>query len=160
MRTIAILFGIFLVAISADGQDSTLTLGKKTKKYADRLATSSSVITELDGDGPADYEHFKSVATTNELVLLTDDSNPIIRVYAFRALADRNYSKIQEIFYRHKLDTVRRYDITPGSCIMMKLGVNQFMLDNLHPVGSKCKFKFTKEEFDRLFDEVWKTNQD
>lgn len=51
------------------------------------------------------YKNLNKLATTDELVSLTDDGNPAVRYYAFRALAHRRHSKVFDILLKHVNDT-------------------------------------------------------
>jgi hypothetical protein len=91
-------------------------------------------------------------SSDKDLVALTNHDKASVRCYAFHGLADRNYAGIKDIFYEHVTDTFQILYRYIGSCLVTKMPVNFFMLDQLHPVGSKCKYRFDRKEFKEYWD--------
>lgn len=104
-----------------------------------------------------DFEKYNSLLklTTNEdLISLTNHKKPTVRCYAFEALCERNYPEIREIFYNHENDTTESV-IVGGGCIRDNISVRAYMFMALHPVSSKSKYKFSRTEFDPLFEKYF-----
>ncbi len=53
------------------------------------------------------YKQLKEIATMDQLVALSDYSNPVVRCYAFRALAAKNSDQVFPIALTHLLDTTK-----------------------------------------------------
>lgn len=85
-------------------------------------------------------------ASIEDFVYLSNYKVPEIRCYAFIVLANKNYSRIQDIFYEHLNDSALVTD--RYSDIVSDESVARYMLDKLHPVGSRSKFRFSRKEFD------------
>ena len=83
------------------------------------------------------------------LIELTQSEDIGIRCHAFMALVYVNHNKVQDIFLEHLSDTSKVETILGNSCLVISQQVNQFMLDQLHPVGSRSNYKFTREEFEK-----------
>lgn len=83
------------------------------------------------------------------LVELTESEDIGIRCYAFMALVSLNNDNVQEIFLKHMSDTSQVETTMGTSCLITSQQVNQFMLDQLHPVGSRNSHRFTREEYEK-----------
>lgn len=53
------------------------------------------------------FKQLNKIATTNELITLTDHEIPAVRYYSFRALVSRRNDKVFEILLNHMNDTMR-----------------------------------------------------
>lgn len=53
------------------------------------------------------YDQLNKIATSEELIFLTDHVSPAVRYYAFRALTNRRSEKVFEILVKHMTDTMR-----------------------------------------------------
>jgi hypothetical protein len=83
------------------------------------------------------------------LVELTESEDIGIRCYAFMALVSMNNDNVQEIFLKHLSDTSQVETSMGNSCLVISQQVNQFMLDQLHPVGSRSSHRLTREEYEK-----------
>lgn len=50
------------------------------------------------------FDQLKAEATAEELLALTDDPNPVLRCYAFLALADNHHPEVFAVLLRHLAD--------------------------------------------------------
>ena len=100
------------------------------------------------------YVNLLKVATNEDLVHLTYHEKPIVRCYAFTGLAERNYPKIRDVFFDHINDTTQTVYINAGH-LQDYTFVRTYMLLTLHPVSSKSKYKFTRPEFDPIFEKYY-----
>ena len=53
------------------------------------------------------YEQLSKIATTGQLIILTNHRSPTVRCYVFQALAARHSSKVFEVLQKHLQDTAR-----------------------------------------------------
>lgn len=53
------------------------------------------------------YEQLSKIASTGQLIILTDHRSATVRCYAFQALAARHSSKVFEVLLKHLQDTTR-----------------------------------------------------
>jgi hypothetical protein len=83
------------------------------------------------------------------LIELTQSEDIGIRCHAFIALVSLNNDNVQEIFLKHISDTSQVETSMGNSCLVISQQVNQFMLDQLHPVGSRNSHRFTREEYEK-----------
>src|SRR5690606_27645697 len=97
-----------------------------------------------------------NVASSEDLVYLTYHRKPLIRCYAFTGLVEKNYPKIRDVFFDHLNDTVQKVYINAGHLQNHSL-VRTYMMLELHPVSSKSDYKFTRPEFDSIFEKYYKT---
>ena len=77
------------------------------------------------------FEKLESTATDSMLIRLTDHGNPVVRAYAYSALAGRNSPALIPIFKKHLNDSEELE--TFGGCTRSSSGVNKFMLKILWP---------------------------
>lgn len=84
---------------------------------------------------------------TPTLIELTENEDIRIRCHAFMALVSMNNDKVQEIFLKHMSDTSQVETTMGNSCQIISQQVNEFMLDQLHPVGSRSNYRFTRDEY-------------
>jgi len=83
------------------------------KKVVEELEAYNVVESEYVGDGGyaseqwKRYNQLKEIATMDQLVALTDYANPVVRCYAFRALAAKNSDQVFPILLAHLQDTTR-----------------------------------------------------
>ncbi|WP_395063890.1 hypothetical protein [Flavobacterium sp.] len=94
------------------------------------------------------YHKFIKLTTEEELKKLTHHKRPDIRCYAFNGLVERKFSGLRKIFEEHIKDTAQIH-LSYGGCVVMKMTVMEFMLDQLHPNGSKTSEKFSRKEYDQ-----------
>lgn len=90
----------------------------------------------IDGGRPEQWSRFdllRAKATDQELIALTDDTNAVVRCYAFQALAEKNYVDVYPIVICHLSDTatVRTYN----GCLIGSKKAGDLMLDEVY---SKC----------------------
>ena len=82
---------------------SSQTISSPVLDLVEQIAQSGS----LGFDHDTQYDRFldlNSLATDNELLMLTDHDSPAVRGYAFWALAKRNYASLESIFIAHLED--------------------------------------------------------
>lgn len=79
------------------------------------------------------YEVLRSKATDDELLSLTNDTNTVVRCYAFQALAEKNYVDVSPVVIRHLSDTATVH--TLFGCLGGSEKVGDFMLRKVY---SKC----------------------
>lgn len=126
----------------------------KLSQNVQKLVDSLAIIEFVDYDQKKNrrYQELIKNTTLNDLIFLTDYKVPEIRCYAFVALTDKNYSKIKEVFYEHRNDSVL---IKSGMYDMVgHESVAGFMLQQIHPVGSKNKYRFGRKEFDENYKKI------
>jgi hypothetical protein len=101
------------------------------------------------------YKNFLKVSTIEDLVYLTDNENPYVKYYAYLGLVDKNYSKIKEIYFKHKNDIESVYT-TNGACLKGYAHINTLMLWELNPKDTVLKYCFTKDEYNEEYDKITK----
>ena len=94
------------------------------------------------------YHKFIKMTTEEELKKLTHHKRPNIRCYAFNGLVERNFSGVKKIFEEHVKDTAKIH-LSYGGCVVIKMSVMEFMLDQLHPNDSKNLEKLSRKEYDQ-----------
>lgn len=130
-------------------QTKDYKLSKNVQKIADNLSKEKVVLFD-ETDSIEKFKALKNVATNEDFIYLTNSKIVLIRCYAFRGLTERNYSDIRKVFYNHVNDTSLVTVHLTGTCIVDKISVHEFMLDQLHP-ASKCKYKLSRREFDKYY---------
>ena len=89
-------------ALSVTTMDTTF-IAKSLERIVKSIASINEVQYEyvgIEGKRSSNYQNFlqlKKVATTDELVKLTNDTNNVVACYASWALADKSYSKLSDI---------------------------------------------------------------
>ena len=126
----------------------TYQLDKKVQTLVDSLSQEKIVLMD-DTKEIKKFQALLDVTSDKDLLYLTDHEKTVIRCYAFRGLAERNYIDIKEIFYKHLKDTASIINYMTGTCLPLKVPVNDFMLDQLHSFGSKCKYKLDRTEYEK-----------
>lgn len=90
----------------------------------------------IDGGRPEQWNRFdllRAKATDQELIALTDDTNAVVRCYAFQALAEKNYIDVYPIVICHLSDTAKVH--TLNGCLIGSKKAGDFMLEEVY---SKC----------------------
>lgn len=96
---------IFLITILL-GANLSFGQTKKLTTIVEKITKINEVQDEHVGYAGTESENFKNfkqlkeIATTEELVLLTDNKNPTVACYASWALADNTYSDLKTIFQK------------------------------------------------------------
>lgn len=125
-------------------------LNSNVQKLVDSLAVIEYV--GYDEKNNKRYQELIKNSTLEDLIFLTNYKIPEIRCYAFDALENRNYPKIKKIFYEHQNDTAlvesRMYDM------ILHESVASFMLQQIHPAGSKNSYRLSRKEFDENFKKI------
>jgi hypothetical protein len=88
------------------------------------------------GQEPQQWRNFiflKSVATTNDLLVLTDYKNPVVRCYAFYALAEQKHDSVYSILFRHLCDTSEVE--TLFGCIGSSEKVGDYFFETVYPMS-------------------------
>ncbi len=70
------------------------------------------------------YVHLMSNSNTEDLLILINDENPILRYYAFIGLYERNYAQLDDIFVKYKNDE-QQILISNGACLKSLTPVNK-----------------------------------
>jgi hypothetical protein len=110
-----ILIFLFLLTLNSASyaQSVTDSLSPKVKIIVQTLASRNEVMGEyigIVGRKSPQWESFdslKNLATIEELKILTNDNSPVVRCYAFWALADKRDTSVFGILLNHLTDTVR-----------------------------------------------------
>lgn len=87
----------------------------------------------IDGRRPEQWSRFevlRAKATDQELIALTDDTNAVVRCYAFQALAEKNYVDVYPIVICHLSDTATVH--TVNGCLSGSKKAGDFMLDEVY----------------------------
>ncbi|HEY8894644.1 MAG TPA: hypothetical protein VIM79_07505 [Niastella sp.] len=90
----------------------------------------------IDGRRPEQWDRFdllRTKASDQELIALTDDTNAVVRCYAFQALAEKNYVDVYPIVICHLSDTATVRTI--NGCLIGSKKAGDLMLDGVY---SKC----------------------
>ena len=101
------------------------------------------------------YKNLLKVSTIDDLIYLTDNENPYLRYYAYLGLTEKNYPKIKEIYFKHKID-IESINTTNGACMRAFDDINKLMLWELNPKNSECKYCFTQDEYEKEYNEITK----
>lgn len=90
------------------------------------------------------FKKFISNTKIEELLMLTECEQPIVRCIAFKALVEKDYPEIKKILYRHKNDEeiVNVY----SRCIELHTPVKSYMLELLRPFASNKNKEFLEME--------------
>ena len=102
------------------------------------------------------YERFEAIVKYDEkkLIELTKHKSPVVRVYAFNALFQKNYSKMFSIFEEHTNDTTEFVELS--GCIGFTKTLNTDFLQKLEPLmTSQQKEKYFKEVSSCYSKERW-----
>ena len=101
------------------------------------------------------YKKLLRKASDDELLQLTNQETPNIVVYAYKALYDRNFSGLKDVFLNHVNDTTWFW--TAGGCTGVLERINRFMLRHLKPdVNNVYRYVMTKQEYDIYYDQLKK----
>ena len=153
MKRSFILISISIIVLSCSKNKDNFKLTRKVQTLVDSLSISKDKLKPeivFIGDYypkvTKPYHEFIQVATTDELIFLTKNKKPNIRCYAFNGLVRRNFSGLRKIFAEHVKDTAT-ITLYFGGCTSDRITVMEFMLDQLHPFGSKSPEKFTRKEY-------------
>lgn len=92
---------------------------------------------------------FYQETNVNDLILFTECEKSIIRCFAFKMLAEKNYGKIRELLSEHLNDNYL-VEISRGRCIRMEIKVKLYMLEQLSPF-SHNEYRFSKSEYDKIY---------
>src|SRR5688572_7417493 len=83
------------------------------------------------------YEVLRSKATHKELLALTNDTNAVVRCYAFQALAERKINNLFPVILRHLSDTATVH--TLYGCLGGSQKVGDFFLETIAQRDSNLK---------------------
>jgi len=126
--------------------DSILKNEKLKKDYAEFRF--DNVYLVLGIEKKQSFVKFSKEASIDDLVLMTECEKPIVRCFAFKVLAERDYSKIRELLFKHQNDN-EYLDVYHPPCVRMNEMVKVYMLQQLDPF-SNCKMKFSRAEYDQI----------
>lgn len=159
MKTLWIILTILLFGCSNHKEKSVALpanykLNAKTQILVDSLSLIKYV--SYSDKQSIRYDSLIQKASINDLIFLTNHKNPYLRSFSFLGLVHKNHPKVRDIFYSHKNDTAF---ITTGMYDMVgEETVASFMLQKLHP-NSKSKFRFSKNEFKKLYSFIDSRNK-
>ncbi|WP_284652579.1 hypothetical protein [Flavobacterium terrisoli] len=156
MRKHSLIFLLFVQMLFSfcSRQTEKDKLDKKVQIAVDSLSKEKLVLLDETSENRK-FKALQNIASNDDLVFLTEHDNALLRCYAFRGLAERNYSEIRELFHTHLKDTATVTVHLSGTCTRVKMPVHGFMLDQLHP-SAKCKYKLSRSEYDKYFDNAYK----
>lgn len=145
MKRILIL-SISVIVISCNNSLSSL----KVQEVVNSIKTENKVNTVFES---SNYKKLLSVATNNDLVILTDNENPIVKYYACKGLLEKDYYEIRVVYSDHKNDETT-INSTNGACLVDYIKINETLLSGLNP-NSSSKHKFTEEEYEKESEIVY-----
>ena len=93
------------------------------------------------------YINLAKFASEAELIHFTDHQNPVVRVYAFRALIERGSPAVIPVFKKHLGDKEELESL--GGCIQLTTTVNRCMLGSLQPYDGRKSVSLSKKDFKR-----------
>lgn len=131
----------------------------KNRTVIDNIAEYNRVDGPFIGIGATkskQYERFETIIKFDErkLIELTRHKSPVVRVYAFDALFQKNYSKMFSIFEEHASDTTEFVELS--GCLEFTKTVNADFLQKLEPLmTSHQKEKYFKEVSSCYSKERW-----
>lgn len=125
-------------------------LSTKVEEAVNEVCKENVVYTHWETTSSA-FENLFKVASLDDLVYLTENENPYVRYYAFIGLREKKYSKILEIYKKHKKD-FEIINTSNGACLRGNVKVSLLMLRALNPENPNCKW-LTKAEYDKFYDE-------
>ncbi len=131
---------ISIIAISCNNSLSSM----KVQEVVNSIKTEKKINDIFES---SNYKKLLSIATNNDLVILTDNENPIVRYYACKGLLERDYSEIRDVYLEHKNDKTTIYT-TNGACLINTIRINETLLLGLRP-RSSSKYKFSEEEYEK-----------
>ena len=164
MKRSIIIFLLCVLLSSCSKKKDNFKLTNQVQILVDSLSISKSKykpeLVFIGDDYPEatkPYHEFIRVASTDELIYLTKYKKPNIRCYAFNGLVKRNFSGLRKIFAEHLKDTTS-ITLYFGGCLSDKISVMEFMVDQLHPFGSKSPEKFSRKEYNEYMKlaESWR----
>jgi hypothetical protein len=95
------------------------------------------------------FMKFSQETNVDDLILFMECEKPIIRCFAFKILAEKNYAKIRELLSKHINDN-DLVEIYRGHCIRMETKVKLYMLEQLSPF-SHNDYRFSKSEHNKIY---------
>jgi hypothetical protein len=144
MKRISFLsFVVVVILLACNGKQQENSSDRKVLKEPFTLRTLVADIAKenvlmggavgIDGGRPDQYNRFdllRSKATDQELIALTNDTNAVVRCYAFQALAEKNYIDIYPVVISHLSDTAKV--TTLSGCLMGSKKAGDVMLDEVY----------------------------
>lgn len=159
MKNTFLIFIFSILFFACSKKEEEIKLTKTTLILVDSLSISDKStpnIVFISDDYPKarnykSYHKFIKMTTEEELKKLTHHKTPNIRCYAFNGLIRRKFSGLRKIFEEHIKDTAQIH-LSYGGCVVVKMTVMEFMLDELHPYGSKSPEKFSRKEYNEYIE--------
>lgn len=148
-------FPFFLPAQSPKSTYAPQKISKSILQIAKDMAKENEVhnaAISVAGEKTLQYRRFEGLvkkATLNELLELVEHHNPAVRIYAFWALAKREFEKLEAVLMAHAADEQPVYYIE--GCLGGDIKVIDFMLRVVTPemIDWECK-KLDQAALDRL----------
>jgi len=132
--------------------DSILKNEKLRKDYTEFRF--ENVCLSLGMEKKQSFVKFLKKTSIDDLLLMTECEKPIVRCVAFKILAERNYSRIHELLFKHQNDN-EYLEVYYPPCIRMNEMVKVYMLEQLGPF-SDSKMKFNRAEYDQIWADFFK----
>lgn len=152
MKIYFILVSIFLFLLTSCKQ--TYRLNERVKNAVERIDNYGIMQDDIPGLGAKvcpqweNYKVLKSVASINDLIALTDYKNPVVRCYAFYALAEQKYKNIYPLLLKHLYDT----DIvnTESGCCGERKKVGDIYYEKVCPLESGSDTLITIQQIHQI----------
>ncbi|MCB9338576.1 MAG: hypothetical protein H6577_10670 [Lewinellaceae bacterium] len=160
MKYLALIITLMLIPKVQFGQELKLEyepekISQKIRAITNEIEKENEIHSDAvgyRGEKTSQYKRFEKLtrkAKIDELVELTEHPSPVVRGYAFWALAKRNYKKLEEIFIKHLRDE-EKLKLYEG-CIGLNTSVINFLYQVVSPnlLDWRCK-TFDEETFERI----------
>jgi len=117
-------------------------------KAADAISKKTIILPDwVDQDDL--YQNLMAVASTEDLISMTNHDDPIVRYCAFIGLRERKYPEIKQIYFDHQDDEMNVLT-SNGACLKNWRSVSDLMLWALDPEETRFKSPFTQKEYDSV----------
>jgi len=100
------------------------------------------------------FQNLYKQTSLEDLLYLTENENVYVRYYAFIGLREKNYSKILDIYNKHKND-FEEMSTSNGACLGGSFEIRLLMLTALNPENPKYKW-LSQTKYDKLLKEQFK----
>jgi hypothetical protein len=158
MNTIKIIF-LIVVLCSCNGQKN-IDIGKNSNDLLEESNSNQNLLTilkdieeinrvgdrivSLQGE-ELDYDvELKKVASTEQLIGLTNHKNPAVRCYAFKALSKNHSDIVFQVLLNHLNDTLNVHVV--NGCIGKNQKVSEFFIETVSNKTETDMYKLDKTE--------------
>jgi len=142
-----IILSIFIISLFISCSHK---LNSKVEEAVNKISEETVIYPDWETTNEA-FENLFKAASLEDLIYLTENENSFVRYYAFIGLREKKYSKILEIYNKHKNNTETIYT-SNGACIQGNQKISILMLRALNPENSEYRW-LTKTEYDKFYDE-------